>query len=160
MTIAGLYGGNALRKHIIHQRLVGYSIASSRESDGAQNRVILNGNEGAVGETNIYLRYERDGYIRLTGDNYTENDGWKLLSQFALEPGAYTLTGMREATENTVALQLRISDETGYIKYIYQWDQDVRFSIARESSINLHVRVYPFVEMLDTTSRPAVYQDE
>lgn len=94
------------------------------------------------------------------GDNYTENDGWKLISQFVLEPGVYTLTGMREAEENSIAFQLRLCDETGKYQYIYQWNREVTFTVFQESSIALHARVFPFTEEIDIKARPAVYRDE
>ena len=119
-----------------------YSIASARE-DGSSNRVVLNGKSGYLGYTDVYLKYLVDGWISLTGDNNTDINGWKLISEFALEPGTYTFTGMKGQTENTVAIQLHIEDDTGYYCYLYQYDEDVQFTIVRQSNVTVHIRVYP-----------------
>lgn len=139
--------------------MVQYSIASARE-DGEPNRVIMNGKPGYLGYSSVHLSYLKDGWISLVGDNVEESNGWKLLSAFTLEPGTYTLTGMKGQDENTIALQLRIEDDTGYYRYYYQYDEDVNFIIERPADAALHVRVYPEVEGIDVKARPAVYRDE
>ena len=139
--------------------MVQYSLASARE-DGAPNRVVMNGKPGYLGDSAVRLSYLNDGWISFVGDNVEESNGWKLLSTFILEPGKYTLTGMKGQSENTVALQLRIEDETGFFRYIYQYDEDVRFTIEKLVDATLHVRVYPEVEGIDVKARPAVYRDE
>ena len=139
--------------------MVTYSIASARE-DGAANRVVLNGKGGYLGSSNVYLKYLVDGWIRLTGDNVEESNGWKLLSEFNLEPGMYTLTGMAGFEKNTVALQLRVEDDMGAYRYLYQHDEDVKFKVERQTTAELNVRVYPNVADVDVTVRPAVYRDE
>ena len=139
--------------------MVQYSIASARE-DGEPNRVILNGKPGYLGYSSVHLSYLKDGWISLVGDNVEESNGWKLLSTFTLEPGTYTLTGMKGQDENTIALQLHIEDDTCFYRYIYQYDDDVSFTIERAVEATLHVRVYPEVEGIDVKARPAVYRDE
>ena len=139
--------------------MVQYSIASARE-DGEPNRVILNGKPGYLGYSTVLLSYLKDGWISLVGDNVEESNGWKLLSTFTLEPGTYTLTGMKGQDENTIALQLRVEDDTGYHHYFYQYDEDVNFTIERPMEAKLHVRVYPETEGIDVNARPAVYRDE
>ena len=139
--------------------MVQYSIASARE-DGEPNRVVMNGKPGYLGYSSVHLSYLKDGWISLVGDNLEESNGWKLLSTFTLEPGTYMLTGMKGQDEKTIALQLRIEDETGYYHYFYQHDEDVSFSTERSVEAALHVRVYPKVEGIDVKARPAVYRDE
>ena len=139
--------------------MVQYSIASARE-DGEPNRVIMNGKPGYLGCSSVHLFYLKDGWISLVGDNVEESSGWKLLSAFTLAPGVYTLTGMEGQHENTIALQLRIEDDTGYHHYFYQYDEDVSFIIERPVDATLHVRVYPETEGIDVNVRPAVYRDE
>ena len=139
--------------------MVQYSIASARE-DGTPNRVVMNGKTGYLGYSSVHLSYLKDGWISLVGDNVEESSGWKLLSTFTLEPGTYTLTGMKGQHENTIALQLHIEDNTGFYRYIYQYDEDVSFTIDRRVDAALHVRVYPETEGIDVSARPAVYRDE
>jgi len=136
-----------------------YSLASTRE-DGVPNRVIMNGKPGYLGDSFVHLSYLKDGWISLAGDNFEESNGWKLLSAFTLEPGMYTLTGMKGQEENTVSLQLRIEDAAGFFQYIYQYNEDVSFTIERPVEAVLHVRVYPEVEGIEVKARPAVYRDE
>ena len=154
-----MYSCDAVAKDILHQRMAQYSIASARE-DGAPNRVVMNGKPGYLGYSSVLLSYLNDGWISLVGDNVEESNGWKLLSTFTLEPGTYTLAGMKGQDEKTIALQLHIEDETDFYKYFYEYDEDVRFSIERQSEAALHVRVYPGVEGINVKARPAVYKDD
>ena len=139
--------------------MIEFSLASVRE-DGAPNRVVMIGKPGYLGYSSVHLSYLKDGWISLVGDNVEESNGWKLLSTFTLEPGAYTLIGMKGQDENTIAFQLHIEDDTGYHHYFYQYDDDVTFTIDRTVDAALHVRVYPEVEGIHVKARPAVYRDE
>lgn len=159
ITTAVLYVGRGINKHMHHQKMVAWSVASARDTDGAENRVVLNGIPGYLGMSGVYLDFMKDGYIMLSGDNPEEIDGWKLISEFAIEPGSYTLTGMKGAKENTVAFQLYICDDTGSYRYLYQWDEDIAFAVEQDMEATLHVRVYPFVDEVDIVARPAVYRD-
>ena len=158
VSLALLYIGNSIHKSVIHQRMVQYSIASARE-DGAENHVVMLGTPGYLGESNVRLSYLEDGYIRLTGDNPSENNGWRRISEFSLDPGIYTLTGIKGQEENTIALQLRIEDSTGFYRYLYQYNKDVVFTVEREVDATLHARVYPNTYEIDLTARPAVYEE-
>lgn len=158
IAIAFLYIINDIHIHVIHQQMVQYSRASSR-ADGAGNRVVMLGTPGYLGESSVRLSYLKDGYIRLSGDNPNESNGWKLLAEFSLEPGTYTLTGLSGQHENTVALQLHIEDSTGFYRYFYQYDEDVMFTVEREVEAVLHARVYPGIGEIDVVVRPAVYKE-
>lgn len=158
-TLALICIGDTIAKQIVHQRMVQYSIDSARE-DGTPNRVVMNGKPGYVGGSSVLLSYLKDGWISLIGDNVEGSNGWKLLSTFSLEPGMYTLTGIKGQDENTIALQLYIEDDTGFYRYIYQYDEDVSFTTERSADAVLHVMVYPKVEGIDVKARPAVYRDE
>ena len=72
----------------------------------------------------------------------------------------YTLTGMKGQDPDTVALQLHIEDDTGVYHYLYQYNEDVSFTIERPVEAALHVRVYPEVEGINVKARPALYRDE
>ena len=151
--------GNGIRKFFVHQRMIQYSQASARE-DGAENLVVMEGSSGSVGQTYVYLKYLKNGFIRIYGDNSFDINGWKKLSEFQLSSGSYTLTGLRGSTEKTIVLQLRISDDSGFYQYFNQWDEDVSFTIEHKMKADLHVRVYPFVENINIKARPAVYKNE
>ena len=159
VTLMLLFAGNEVRKGLLHQRMIRYSEASARASDGAKNLVVMIGTPGYLGESNVYLKYLDDGYIKLAGDNPNDNNGWKKLSEFILGPGTYTLTGLDGQKEQTIALQLRISDDTGFYRYFYQYDDDIVFSIERDAEATLYARVYPNVVETDVVIRPAVYKE-
>lgn len=157
--LALLYIGEVIEIQITHQRMIKYNIASARE-DGALNRVVMNGKAGYIGYSTIRLQYLEDGWISLSGDNMENENGWKLLSIFTLEPGTYTLTGVKNLSKNTISLQLYIEDDIGLYHYLYQYNEDVRFVIKRTVKATLHVRVYPEVGEVNVKIRPAVYRDE
>ena len=149
-----------IAKYRLHQKMVLYSASTTRESDGASNRVIMIGRQGYLGHSSVRLQYLEDGWISLVGDNDEESNGWKLLSEFTREPGNYTLTGLEGMTVNTIALQLRVEDDNGYYHYYYQYNEDVIIRLERTVKAALHVRVYPGVEGINVKARPAVYKDE
>ncbi len=159
VALSVLYGTDKIRKNIVQERMIAYSIASRRTSDNAENRVVMNGSSCYVG-LSVYLQYLEDGYIRITGDNMDESRAWKLLGRFSLEPGMYTMTGMKNVTENTVTLQLHLSDDSGEYRYLYQHNEDTSFVVDRSSDAALHVMVYPNDEEINVIARPAVYRDE
>lgn len=144
---------------MVYERMLSYSKATSRAVDGAENHVVMNGISGYFG-ISVYLKYLEDGYIQLTGDNIDGENAWKLISNFTLEPGTYTLTGMNGVSDKTVALQLLISCDNGFNQYLYQYDEDVFFTLDLPSKATLHVMVYPNAVGIDVTARPAVYKDE
>ena len=92
--------------------MIQYSTASARE-DGAENRVVMTGKGGYLGYTSVRLPYLEGGWIELARGNREELSGWKLISTFSLEPGTYTLAGIKSQAAETIAHQLHIVDETG-----------------------------------------------
>ena len=148
-----------MKNYLLHQKMLQYSLVSVRD-DGTSNRVVMNGKEGRLGYSSVRLSYLTDGWIQLSGENNEDSNGWKLISEFILEPGTYTLTGMKGQQENTVALQMYIEDEWGNYRYLYQYDDDVQFTVDHFMNSSIHVRVYPTVKNVDVKARPAVYRDE
>ena len=90
--------------------MIAASIASSRETDGAENRVVMYGDSGYVGHSGVFVKYLQDGYVHIYGKSRSENYQWKKLADFTLEPGNYSLTGLTNVPENTVQLQLDYPD--------------------------------------------------
>lgn len=140
--------------------MVAYAEASYRESDGAENLFIMDGKPGYLGESGVYLEYKKGGYIHLSGDNKNATNSWKKISEFKIEPGTYTLTGMSGVAENSIALQFRISDDSGWHQTFFQWNEDVQVTVDRELTATLHIIVYPNVNGIDTVARPGLYKDE
>ena len=138
--------------------MVASSINSSRE-DGTPNRVVMKGKEGYLGDSLVYIQYLEDGWIKMSGENLERRYNQILISEFVLEPGKYTLTGLREQ-KNTIDLQLGLKEEAGFHSYFYQYNEDVSFSIEQMAEAALYVRVYPEIEEIDVKARPAVYRDD
>lgn len=159
ITLCILYIGSGIIEETVRRRMVQFSIDTTRE-DGAENRVVMIGKSGYLGHSFVYLKYLEDGHIRLVGSNSEEQSGWRKLSEFVLEPGTYTLTGMSGQKEQTIALQLRIEDSTGYHDYIYQYNEDVQFQIETVMEADLQVRVYPKTGHIDVIVCPAVYKED
>lgn len=138
--------------------MVKYSIASVRE-DGARNYVVMSGKSGYLGYSYVYLKYLEDGWISLTGENPDHKYEQKLISKFTLEPGEYTLTGLK-AQENTIDFQLSLEDDAGTFHYIYLFDNSITFFVEKIVLARLYVRVYPGVKEIRVVARPAVYRDD
>ena len=60
---------------------------------------------------------------------------------------------------NIVALRLNLEDTKGVVKNLWQFDEDVHFSVDDHCKAKIHVRVNQHAEV-DTIARPAVYKDE
>lgn len=153
------YTGDIIQTNVRHRRMVRYAANSARESDGAPNLVILNGVEGFVADTNIFVKYMNDGYIKISGINPYGKSLWKKLSTTKLQKGTYTLTGLKGIKEETIELQLGIETGTNYLKYYSQCDENVTFSIDQDRVTFLCIRVYPYAEV-NTIARPAIYMEK
>ena len=152
--------GNTIWNISVHQKMISYSNRSFRDSDHAMNQIVLNGRAGYVGETNVYVKYLEDGFIHVSGDNSEDNRGWKLISELQLLPGTYTLTGLKGVPMNTVAIQLYYIDDTGFSRFVYQWEEDVVFRVDKISRADVHIYVNPSSGYVDAVARPALYKDE
>ena len=151
--------GDVILKNHIHQKMVSYALASARECDGAANLVILDGRSSQVGSSAVRLVYLADGYVSIKGINTTEAAQWRKISEFILEPGTYTLTGLRDSSKHTAALRLHLEDAVGTAANYWQYDADVQFSITMRCEATLSVRVNQDAEV-DLIARPAVYKDK
>ena len=151
--------GNQIIKFIIRQRMISYALASARESDGAENLVIMDGRSGNVGSSSIQLKYLDSGYISIIGKNIDDTGQWKQIAEFVLEPGTYTLTGLNGSSQTLVAIRLHLEDSEGNVVNYWQYDEDAQFSITNTCMATLSVRVNQYAEV-DVIARPAVYKDE
>ena len=61
ITLLILFAGNQIIKYMIRQKMVAGAAASARESDGAENLVIMNGDSGYIDASKVYLTYLDEG---------------------------------------------------------------------------------------------------
>lgn len=159
VSLSILAAGNQVIKSVIHKRMISYASASARESDGAQNLVVMDGRSGYMGSSTIQLKYLEDGYISISGINTDETGQWKQIAEFDLDPGTYTLTGLKESSKEVVALRLHLEDSSSAVTDYWQFDEDVQFTVVDRCKAILSVRVNQHAEV-DAIARPAVYRDE
>ena len=160
-SLAFLFVSSGIHRAILHKRMVDYAKASARESDGAENCVVMDGKSGYIGSSRVYVKYLKDGYIKISGDNSDGSSGWKLVSEWIMEKGRYTLSGLSGFKENTLELQLSVWNEekNGY-DYYCQFNDEVSIELFEPKSVRLFLRVYPNVTNINVIARPAVYKDE
>ena len=157
ITLLIMFAGNQIIKYVIRQKMVAGAAASARESDGAENLVIMNGDSGYIGASKVYLTYLDKGYINIKGKNETEQEQWKLLSEFQLDAGTYILTGLSVKND---AVQLRIAEVAGDTVTVLAWQQNdgVVFKLDDKSVVRLHLKVKPGAD-IDLIARPAIYEE-
>lgn len=138
-----------------------YARASSRESDGAENCVVMKGDSGYIGASFVYAKYLEDGYIKISGNNAEDRNGWKVISEWSMEKGKYTLCGLDNLDKETLELQLSVwNDQRQSYDYYCQFNEEVSFEIAETTRVKLMLHVYPNATNINVIARPAVYQDE
>ena len=157
-SLLNLYCYDLIVGHITHQNMISGSIASKRESDGAPNLIVMDGNSGFVGTSSVRLKYHSNGYVSIKGKNDTEQFQWKKISEFEIKPGKYTLTGL-SVKEKTIDLRLIAEKDSRDPMCYYQHNEDVTFEILEPCIVRLHFRVYPGVE-INTIARPAIYEEK
>lgn len=149
--------GSHVIKYVTHQKMLAGAAASSREIDGAKNLVIMNGDSGYIGSSKVILKYIGEGYIKFIGRNDTPLGQWKTLSEFQLDAGTYTLSGL-SVDDGSIKLRLARKTEDDVETIAIQYNDEVIFSIEKSTTVILQVRVSPG-ETIDTIARPAIYED-
>lgn len=158
ITVLLLFTGRTAMREIRRNSMMAASIASSREEDGAVNHVVMYGDSGYVGHSGIYVKYLKEGNIRISGSSNSENYQWKKIADFSLSPGKYTFSGLTDAEPETVQLQLDYPEGSSYCWH-FIWNSDIQFTIDEVKEVELYVRAFPGVSV-DIIARPAVYRDE
>ena len=159
-TLVFLFVSSGIHRAILHKRMVKYAKASARKTDGAENCVIMDGKSGFIGASHVYVKYLEDGYMKIFGDNTDDSSEWKLVSEWTMDEGRYTLSGLSGFEEKTLELQLSVwNEERDEYDYYCQFDDEVSFEIIEKEKVRLFLRVYPEVTGIDAIARPAVYKD-
>ncbi len=120
--------------------------------------VIMDGNSGYIGISSVYLKYLDDGYIQIRGKNETNEPRWKLLCEFGLNAGVYTITGLFVPEDDTVQLRVAKVDGATVTTLAWQYNSDERFVLNESTIVRLHIVVYPGAD-IDTIARPAIYKE-
>lgn len=137
-----------------------YAALSNRE-DGAVNLLILNGEPGYVGDTDVYVAYNDDGRLTISGTS--DKRAWKLIGNLNLGLGSYSFSGLSGAEKHTVAIELEYYDkERGvYIRLTPDVGpiEETAFDLEEDTRIRAYVGVYPGAEG-DYLARPVIYRED
>lgn len=138
---------------IRQQKMVMYASLYDRE-DGVKNLLVLDGKNGNVWNTNVYVEFLQDGSIRIKGT--ADKTSWWPIGKISLEPGRYSFSGLSGVEKNTVGLELetnnqRFAPDVGPI-------DEVRFTIKETTKLMIYVIVYNGCEC-DVVARPVIYKE-
>ena len=133
--------------------------AMNDREDGTTNLLVLNGKEGYVGESEVYVSYRKDGGINISG--LSDKVGYLLIGNPSLEPGSYTLTGFSGADPNTVGIYLEKKKEGNYLRFTPDLGpvDSVSFKLAETAKIKAYIKIYPGAEV-NFIAYPVIYREE
>lgn len=145
---------------VCQSKMIRFARLNDRE-DGNRNLLVLNGQSGYASGTDVYVGYQDNGRISISGSS--ENRSWKLIGEFRLDPGTYTFSGLSGVSENTFAIELeyynrendkfeRLTPDLGPIK-------EAVFELQEKTLIRAYVGVYPGAEG-GCFARPAIYREQ
>ena len=142
-----------------HQRMVNGANSSYRHSDFAQNLLIMDGDSGFVGASKVYVKYQQNGVIQISGVNNTDEYQWKRIAELWLNSGSYTFTGLNEGVPEEIELQLdyRNDEDTSY-EWFFLSNEDICFEINETKKVEVFVRIGPNIEVC-LSARPALYKE-
>lgn len=135
--------------------------ALNDRADGAKNLLVLNGEPGYVGTTNVYVAYNDDGSLSIKGSS--DSRAWKRIGQLTLKPGRYSFSGLSGTEEKTIAIELeyynkereefiRLTPDVGPI-------EAAAFNLEEDTRIRAYVGVYPGAEG-NYSARPVIYRED
>ncbi len=135
--------------------------ALNDRADGAKNLLVLNGEPGYVGTTDIYVAYKDDGSISISGSSDVRS--WKRIGQLMLKPGKYSFSGLSGTEEKTIALELECysKDRDEYIRLTPDIGpiESTIFTLVDDTRIRTYVGVYPGAEG-EYIARPVIYRED
>lgn len=150
-----------LYQNLIYSRMKQFAALSDRE-DGTVNLLVLNGEEGFVGNTEVYILYNDDGTITIDGE--AKSRGWKLLGKISLSPGQYSFTGLQGTDNDDIVLEIEYLDR---IMQKYQrLTPDIRsgetenFEIQSDTRIRVSMEVFPGTKTNAIKARPVIYRED
>lgn len=145
---------------INYQAMKNYAALNDRV-DGVKNLLVLNGEPGYVGTTNVYVAYNDDGSISITGSS--DSRVWKRIGLRTLKPGHYLFSGLSGTEEKTIAIELeyynkereefiRLTPDVGAI-------EAAALALEEDTRIRAYVGVYPGAEG-NYSARPVIYGED
>lgn len=129
-------------------------------ADGTRNLLILNGDPGTVIDTDIFVSYNNDGSITISGTSKARS--WKKIGELTLQPGVYSFSGLSGTEPKTVAIELESYDKER--RNFYRLTPDVGpineaiFELEEDTKIRAYVGVYPGAQG-EYIARPAIYRE-
>ena len=137
------------------------TLAANGDREGKKNLLVLNGQPGFVGKTDIYVKYNSDGSIEISGT--ADHRAWKVIGQMMLEPGTYSFSGLSGTEKNTIAIELEYYNEEqmNFIRLtpdIGPIDEAI-FTFDKATRIKAYVGVYAGASD-NVTARPVIYRED
>ncbi|MBR4727007.1 MAG: VanZ family protein [Clostridia bacterium] len=143
-----------------HTRSMQRFAAMSNAADGRENLLILDGIDGNVGVSNVYVSYLSDGSLQIQGNS--DHPDWKVIGKGTYPAGTYVLTGFSETPETAFELDIERLDKDqrkffhfasldseGNLVFTLEYKSRLRFLVGVHSDSNGTVYC-----------RPALYREE
>lgn len=130
---------------IRHQKMI--QLASLYDTEnGIKNMLVLKGNSGRVGNTDIQIVYEKNGSMHIIGK--TDNDVWCIISSdFILPAGTYTASVLGSSPNELVKFKLsRYEKQLGKFKWFsdeFDCNTENEFSISKLEKVRVYLRIGP-----------------
>lgn len=133
--------------------------ALHNREDGAANLLVLNGEDGYVGESKVYVSYRDDGGIDVSGSS--DSIGYLLIGKPTLESGSYTLTGFSGVEPDTLGIYLEKNVDEKYIRFTPDLGpvDTVSFILDKTEKVRAYIKTYPGAEV-DFIAYPVIYKEE
>lgn len=133
--------------------------ALHNREDGAANLLVLNGEDGYVGESKVYVSFRDDGGIDVSGSS--GSIGYLLIGNPTLVPGSYTLTGFSGVEQDTVGIYLEKNVDGKYVRFTSNLGpvDTVSFTMEKAEKIRAYIKTYPGAKV-DVTAYPVIYKEE
>lgn len=140
---------------IEYQKMV--KLAASHDRDEkTKNLLVLNGKNGNVWNTNVFVKYLSDGSIHIKGT--ADKQSWWPIGSVTLEPGCYSFSGLSDTKENTVGLELEAYNQR-FAPDVGAANEEVKFTLTKTTEIMVYVIVYEDCDC-DVIATPVLYREE
>lgn len=135
--------------------------AMNNRADGAVNLLVLNGEEGYVGKTKVYVTYNKDASIAISGTS--DKVSYKLLGTPFLEAGEYVFTGFSDIKRNVFGLYLEKYSEkhNKYVRFTADLGPNDRitFKLTKNELVRVYLKTYIGGQGM-FLARPVIYKEK